>query len=195
VEPRQYEVRSIRVADRFANPSGAESARIAQERQLVDSVLAQSNPERLWRGPFVLPVPGTTTSGFGRLTMLNGRAAGRHQGADFRAATGTPVSAPNTGRVVLAADLYLSGNTVVLDHGQDLFSVFAHLSEMSVEVGSVALKGGLLGRAGATGRVTGPHLHWAVRVGTMSVNPQALIDAVADLDETSVEAGRADRRP
>jgi murein DD-endopeptidase MepM/ murein hydrolase activator NlpD len=66
---------------------------------------------------------------------------------------------------------------------------------MSVEVGSVALKGGLLGRAGATGRVTGPHLHWAVRVGTMSVNPQALIDAVADLDETSVEAGRADRRP
>lgn len=191
VEPRQYEIRSIRVADRFVNPTAAERARIAQERQFLDLVLAQAHPERLWRGPFSLPVSGTTTSGFGRLTILNGRPEGRHQGADFRAPAGTPVFAPNTGRVALAADLYLSGNTVVLDHGQDLFSVFAHLSELAVEVGSVALKGDLLGRTGATGRVTGPHLHWAVRLGTMSVDPLALIDAVADLDDTSVEpAGR-----
>jgi murein DD-endopeptidase MepM/ murein hydrolase activator NlpD len=186
VESRQYDVRSIRVADRFMNPPASERARIEEDRQLVERVLAQAHPERLWRGPFSLPVSGTTTSGFGRLTILNGRAGGRHQGADLRAATGTPVFAPNRGRVVLAADLYLSGNTIMLDHGQDLFSVFAHLSEMAVEVGSVALKGDLLGRAGATGRVTGPHLHWAVRVGTMSVDPHALIEAVADLDEPSV---------
>lgn len=187
VEPRQYEIRSIRVADRFVNPPAAERDRITQDRQRLERVLAQAHPDRLWRGPFSLPVSGTTTSGFGRLTILNGRAEGRHQGADFRAATGTPVLAPNTGRVVLAADLYLSGNTIVLDHGHNLFSVFAHLSEMAVETGSVALKGDLLGRTGATGRVTGPHLHWALRLGRMSVDPLALIDAVADLDETSVE--------
>jgi murein DD-endopeptidase MepM/ murein hydrolase activator NlpD len=187
VEPRQYETRSIRVADRFINPPAAERARIAQERQLLELVLAQVHPERLWRGPFALPVSGTTTRGFGRLTILNGRAQGRHQGADFRAAGGTPILAPNAGRVVLAADLYLSGNTVVLDHGHGLFSVFAHLSEVAVEVGSPALKGDLLGRTGATGRVTGPHLHWAVRLGGTSVDPHALIDAVADLNETTVE--------
>jgi murein DD-endopeptidase MepM/ murein hydrolase activator NlpD len=115
--------------------------------------------------------------------VLNGKPGSRHQGADFRATTGTPVRAPNAGIVVLASDLYFAGNTVVLDHGCGLVSLFAHLSRMAVETGNRVGRGDLLGEAGATGRVTGPHLHWAMRLHGTSVDPLSLSVAVADLQD------------
>ena len=93
-------------------------------------------PERLWRGRFDAPVPGTATSSFGRLTITNGKPAGRHQGADFRAATGHAGPAPNAGRVVMAQSLYFAGNTVIIDHGFGVFSLLAHLSRIDVEPGA-----------------------------------------------------------
>ena len=128
-----------------------------------------------------MPVPGPPTSSYGRLTVLNGKPGSRHQGADFRAALGTPVTAPNAGIVVLASDLYFAGGTVVLDHGQGLVSLFAHLSQIGVEVGDRVQQGRQLGKAGATGRVTGPHLHWAMRLHGTSVDPLSLVVAVAEL--------------
>jgi murein DD-endopeptidase MepM/ murein hydrolase activator NlpD len=110
---------------------------------------------------------------------MNGQPRGRHQGADFRAATGTPVLAPNAGRVVLAADLYFSGNTVIIDHGLGMFSLLAHLSRIAVAPGASVARGDLLGESGSTGRVTGPHLHWALRLGDASVDPLAVVAAVA----------------
>jgi murein DD-endopeptidase MepM/ murein hydrolase activator NlpD len=136
-------------------------------------------PERYWQGPFSAPVPGTATSSYGRLTVTNGKPAGRHQGADFRAAAGTPIKAPNAGRVVIAQNLYFAGNTVILDHGLGVFSLLAHLSSIAVEPGVTVARGDLLGESGATGRVTGPHLHWAVRLGEISVDPLSLISALA----------------
>jgi murein DD-endopeptidase MepM/ murein hydrolase activator NlpD len=133
----------------------------------------------LWHGQFDAPVPGTATSSFGRLTITNGKPAGRHQGADFRAATGTPVKAPNAGRVVLAQDLYFAGNTVIIDHGLGVFSLLAHLSRIAVRPGEIVARGDVVGESGATGRVTGPHLHWAVRLGDISVDPIALISVLA----------------
>jgi hypothetical protein len=183
VTGRLFETRRLRVAQRFVTPPAGEAERIQEDARLLANVFGASAPERLWRGAFEPPVPGTATSSFGRLTLLNGQPNGRHQGADFRAAAGTPVLAPNAGRVVLASNLYFAGNTVVLDHGLGLFSLLAHLSRTHVEVGAVVAQGDVIGEAGATGRVTGPHVHWAVRMDALSVDPLSLMTVAADLPE------------
>lgn len=185
VAPKEYETRRLRVAQRFVNPPAEEIGRIQEEARLLAAVFGESAPERLWSGAFVVPVDGAPTSSFGRLTILNGRPNGRHQGADFRATAGTPIVAPNAGRIVLAAALYFAGNTVVVDHGLGLFSLFAHLSHADVTPGQVIARGDRIGTAGATGRVTGPHVHWAVRLDALSVDPLSMMTAAADLPEAS----------
>ena len=181
IERGQFQTRRLQVAARYADPPDSVIERIVREAKTLDEQFAASQPERLWRGPFSMPVPGPSTSSYGRLTVLNGKPGSRHQGADFRAPLGTPITAPNAGVVVLASDLYYAGGTVVLDHGQGLVSLFAHLSQIGVEVGARVEQGDQLGRAGATGRVTGPHLHWAMRLHGTSVDPLSLAVAVATL--------------
>jgi murein DD-endopeptidase MepM/ murein hydrolase activator NlpD len=183
VEGKTFATRRIQVAESFANPPASEVERILADQKRLTDTFARLRPERLWRGPFARPVSGDSTSAFGRLTILNGQPGSRHQGADLRAAEGTPVHAPNTGVVVLAANLYFSGNTVIVDHGFGLFSLFAHLSRMAVAEGGRVATGDLIGAAGATGRVTGPHLHWAVRMGEVSIDPLSLMVATADENE------------
>lgn len=183
VVPKQYETRRLTVDPQFVNPPNSEGERIAREVKLMAQVFEHITPERLWHGAFEVPVPGEATSSFGRLSVMNGESRGRHQGADFRAATGTPVKAPNGGRVALAMNLYFSGNTVIIDHGLGMFSLLAHLSKISVEAGSTVSRGDILGDSGATGRVTGPHLHWALRIGEASVDPLALIAAVSSIPD------------
>jgi murein DD-endopeptidase MepM/ murein hydrolase activator NlpD len=183
VERYRYETRRIQVDPKMANPPESELARIKQDAQAMADAFAILTPERLWRGSFDAPVPGAANSAFGRLTITNGKPSGRHQGADFRAATGTPVHAPNGGRVVLARDLYFAGNTVIIDHGLGVFSLLAHLSRIDVQPGAAVMRGEVVGQSGATGRVTGPHLHWAVRFGEMTVDPLSLMSAVANLQD------------
>jgi len=185
IDERHFETRRLRVQERFANPPPVESQRIAQEATLLATIFQQSHAARLWRGPFTLPVAGPPTSSFGRRTVMNGEPRGQHQGTDFRAAEGTPVWAPNAGIVALAADLYFTGNTVILDHGLGLFSVFAHLARVTVRKGVFVSRGDLVGEAGATGRVTGPHLHWAVRLGEVALDPLSLISALHGVIEPS----------
>jgi len=179
---KQFETRRLRVGGEFVNPPQTEAERISSEALRLASLFSQASP-RAWRGPFQLPVPGTATSSFGRLTVLNGEPRGRHQGADFRAVAGTPVLAPNAGRVVLAEDLYFSGNTVVIDHGLGMFSLLAHLSRIDVMAGRDVARGEIVGASGATGRVTGPHLHWALRLSEFSVDPLAVVAVLSDLKE------------
>ena len=183
VAAKRFETRRLRVAQRYVDPPAGEIERIQAEARLLADVFGRSAPERLWSGPFAAPVEGKATSSFGRLTLLNGQPNGRHQGADFRAAGGTPIAAPNAGRIVLAEALYFAGNTVVVDHGLGLFSLFAHLSRTDVAVGQSVQRGEVIGAAGATGRVTGPHVHWAVRMDALSVDPLSLVAAAADLPE------------
>ena len=182
VKPKTFEMRHLKVDPQFVNPPVEEAERIASEQKLMADLFAQVSKERYWRGHFDTPVPGSHTSSFGRLSVLNGQPRSRHQGADFRAAIGTPVFAPNGGHVVLASDLYFSGNTVIIDHGLGMFSLLAHLSRITVAQGAFISRGERLGESGATGRVTGPHLHWALRLGDASVDPLALMNAVATLD-------------
>ena len=117
------------------------------------------------------------TSGFGRRRIVNNQPRSPHSGVDLKATTGTPIKAANAGKVVLAEDLYFSGNTVVLDHGFGLYTFYAHCSTMSVNPGDTVTRGQVIAEVGATGRVTGPHLHWACRVNEARVNPLELTKA------------------
>ena len=189
VERYRFETRHLQVDPKLVNPPEEELARIKQEAKAMADAFAVVTPQRFWHGRFDVPVPGTATSSFGRLTVTNGQPGSRHQGTDFRAATGTLVRAPNAGRVVLAQNLYFAGNTVILDHGLGVFSLLAHLSRIGVEPGAAVARGDVLGESGATGRVTGPHLHWAVRFGEASVDPLALMSALAQQQDDDAPHG------
>jgi murein DD-endopeptidase MepM/ murein hydrolase activator NlpD len=178
VAPRIFRTRRLTVNPAFVTPPLDEQARIAADARLLGNVWASAAPERLWSAAFVRPVPGIANSAFGTRSVFNGQPRSPHGGADLLSPAGTAVHAPNTGRVVVARDLYFSGNTVVIDHGLGLFSLLAHLSTLEVAEGDVVVVNQIVGRVGATGRVTGPHLHWAVRAGGARVDPIALLEVL-----------------
>ena len=180
VIPKQFATRQLTVAPQYVNPTPEALARIQQETARTTTIFETQTPQRVWRGSFLAPVPGKATSSFGRRSVFNGQPRSPHSGADFRAIEGTPVTAPNKGRVVLRSDLYFSGNCVILDHGLGLYSFFAHLSGFAVAEGDLVDAGDVVGYVGATGRVTGPHLHWTVRLNTARVDPLSLMEVLFD---------------
>jgi murein DD-endopeptidase MepM/ murein hydrolase activator NlpD len=173
--PAHYRTSSLTVAPKFVEPGPDELTRIKAERELKDKVFASSAAEPLWSGDFRAPVHATPTDSFGTRRTFNGKLASIHQGMDFRAAPGTPVRAGNSGVVVLAQPLYYEGNCVVIDHGLGLFTISMHLSRIDVHEGDHVIASQLLGLSGATGRVTGPHLHWAVRWQNAYLDPAKLL--------------------
>jgi hypothetical protein len=175
VVPKTFGVRRLKVPAKFVTPPASALERIAREQKRLAAVYAASSGARLWAGPFEQPTDGAPVSLFGVRSDFNGKRGTPHRGTDFAGETGAPVRSPNAGRVVLAGDLYYTGNTVIVDHGLGLFSVLAHLSRIDVGEGDSVAKGALVGAVGATGRVTGPHLHWSVRIGPVSVDPLSLL--------------------
>ena len=176
IEPKQFATRRLRVEPRYVDPPPEVVERILRERDHLAELFPVSTAVRYWRDGFARPVPGRANSAFGRRSVFNGQPRSPHSGADFRAGTGTPIEAPNDGVVVLAADLYFSGNVVIIDHGWGLYSFFAHLSEIDVTEGDRVRKGMVVGKVGATGRVTGAHLHWTVRLNDARVDPLSLLE-------------------
>lgn len=179
ISPKAVRTRRITVNPRFVNPPKSALPRIQQEAALLNELFRTTSAERRWRRDAVRPVEGVAVSGFGVRSVLNGEPRGPHTGLDLAAVTGTPVHAPTPGVVVYAREFYYSGNTVILDHGQGMFSTMAHLSVIDVKEGEPVAQGALLGKVGATGRVTGPHLHWAVRLHGARVDPLSLLDVLA----------------
>ncbi|HUV14267.1 MAG TPA: M23 family metallopeptidase [Acidobacteriota bacterium] len=175
---KQFPTRQLSVDSKYVSPPQDELDRIAQESQRVSRIFATTTPERFWRGPFLRPVPGEARSSFGKRSVYNGQPRSPHTGTDFKATKGAPIKAPNNGRVVLVKDLYFAGNTVIIDHGLGLYSYFAHLSEFRVEEGETVKTGQVIGLVGATGRVTGPHLHWTVRLSKARVDPLSLMNVL-----------------
>ncbi|MDM7998339.1 MAG: M23 family metallopeptidase [Acidobacteriota bacterium] len=180
---KKFPVRELKVDEKFVTPPAEAMARIEEERHRVNAIFASVTPEKLWTGPFRAPVPGQVISAFGKRNVYNGQPRSPHSGVDFRGAVGTRIKAPNGGRVVLATDLYFSGNTVILDHGFGLYSYLAHMSEISVKEGDEVDAGSLVGKVGATGRVTGPHLHWTVRICATRVDPLSLMHVFEDSEK------------
>jgi len=178
VMPGQFGKRVLRVDDAFVNPPQPAIARIMREAAELEQLWTHSEPQRLWSDGFLRPVPGRANGAFGSRSIFNGVARQPHGGADFLSPAGTPIHAPNSGRVVLARDLYFTGNTVVIDHGLGVFSLLAHLSVVDVHQGEVVTRGQTVGQVGATVRVTGPHLHWAVRMNGARVDPLAVLATI-----------------
>jgi len=175
VTPRTFRTRRLTVDEAFVTPPKAEQPRIEREAALLTDTWKTPAAERLWNGPFVRPVADPATSAFGTRSVFNGQSRNAHGGADFLSRAGTPIHAPNAGRIVVARPLYFSGNTVIIDHGLGLFSMLAHLSVIDVHEGDRISTGQVVGKVGATGRVTGPHLHWTVRAADARVDPLSLL--------------------
>src|SRR5436190_21431134 len=138
---RSLATRTHYVDEAFVNPPAGVQERIARDAADLQHVWQSSAPERLWTGAFVRPVPGRSVSRFGTRSIFNGQLRNPHNGGDFMSPAGTPIEAPNAGRVALARDLYFSGNTVVIDHGLSMFSTLAHMSEMNVREGDIVKAG------------------------------------------------------
>ncbi|MGD0859800.1 MAG: M23 family metallopeptidase [Terracidiphilus sp.] len=175
IHSAHYRTGSLTVAPKFVEPSPEALQQIKAEQALKDKIFAASAPEPLWSASFRAPVTAPPTDSFGTRRTFNGKLASIHKGMDFRAATGTPVRAGNSGVVALARPLYYEGNCVAIDHGLGLFTLYLHLSRIDVKEGQRVTTGDRLGLSGATGRVTGPHLHWAVRWQGAYLDPAKLL--------------------
>ena len=165
----------LSVEKKYVDPPADVMARIKADRERVRQALAQRLPERLWVLPFARPVPGDVSSLYGLKRVFNGQPRGVHKGLDLRGPQGQQVLACADGQVVLTGNLYFSGNVVYINHGEGVFTAYLHLSEMLVQNGDRVRKGQVVGLVGATGRVTGPHLHLSLLVQGESVDPQPFL--------------------
>jgi murein DD-endopeptidase MepM/ murein hydrolase activator NlpD len=175
--------RWLRVAPAFGRPpDSATAARTARESRRAAAVAENAHrTPRLWDSTFLLPRESRITSGFGGGREFNGTITSRHMGTDFAGATGAPVRAANRGVVRIVDAFFYGGNVVYIDHGGGLSSAYLHLSEQLVAAGDTVGRGQLIGRVGATGRVTGPHLHLIVRYGSVTVNPLSLFELAGEV--------------
>lgn len=167
----------LRVDTRFTKRMDAKTEqRVEHENELARDVGRQSQETpRLWTLPFLRPRDSKVTSRFGTGRVFNGKLSSNHLGVDYRGSLGEPIFAANRGVVALVAEFFLAGNVVYLNHGDGLVTGYFHMSQPEVAVGDTVERGQEIGRVGATGRVTGPHLHWSARFGTLTVNPGDLL--------------------
>jgi hypothetical protein len=175
IHPAHYRTGSLTVLPKFVEPGPDALKQIEAESQLKAKIFAASAAEPLWTSSFRAPVTAAPTDSFGTRRTFNGKLASIHKGMDYRAAMGTPVHAGNSGVVVLARTLYYEGNCVIIDHGLGLFTLSMHFSRIDAKEGQHVAVGDQLGLSGATGRVTGPHLHWAVRWQGAYLDPAKLL--------------------
>lgn len=161
----------LKVDPDFLGLTPAIRARLKRERVLKNAVFSSFSPARMREGAFAAPLKATISEDFGVRRIFNGRQRGLHQGLDYDVAPGTPVAAMNSGKVMLARELFYEGKLVVLDHGQGLLTLYLHLSACQVKEGARVKRGQIIGLSGASGRITGPHLHVAVRWQGVYVDP------------------------
>lgn len=171
VKPKQYRTQALKVAPAMVNPSPENEARIAREAEKVRAALQTFSPDSPATLRLAQPVPGSRSSSFGLRRVFNGEARRPHSGMDIAAPAGTPIEAPLAGKVIDVGEYYFNGNNVMIDHGQGLVTMYCHLSKIRVEVGQEVKLGEVIGDVGATGRVTGPHLHWGVSLSGVMVDP------------------------
>ncbi|MGD9236811.1 MAG: M23 family metallopeptidase [Desulfobacterales bacterium] len=176
-----YKKESLKVAPRHVKPNAKDLQRIIAEKKEIRRIYASSNNTRLWYGSFKKPLASDITSVFGTQRLFNGELQSYHRGTDLRAKTGTPVHSSNSGIVRLAKNLFYSGNIVIVDHGKGIFTNYAHLSKIQVRAGQHIARGEQVGLSGATGRVSGPHLHWGVKVNGAYVDPMQFMVVISDL--------------
>ena len=177
IEDGKYAKEQIQVSKSKVNPtSEAVKKRIDKEYNEAMRVYGTVTKESYITSPFIAPMQSVITSDFGKARVYNDSLKGYHSGTDYRAAVGTPIIASNDGIVAMVEDRFYSGGTVLLDHGQGIYTCYFHMSAFDVQKGQKVKKAQVLGLSGATGRVTGPHLHFAVRINKVQVDPLQFIE-------------------
>lgn len=161
--------------------------RIEAEKAEAENIYNTTTQKRHWTKPFIRPIESNTTSLYGSQRTYNGTLKSYHGGVDFRARTPLPILASNDGIVVLAKDRYYSGQTVIIDHGEGLYTCYFHFSQLDVKTGDAVVRGQTIGLSGATGRITGPHLHFAIMVHGVQTDPVDLLTQINKLfDEKNI---------
>jgi murein DD-endopeptidase MepM/ murein hydrolase activator NlpD len=175
VRDKRYPEQRLTVRDRRkVDPDPDDLARIAREKERTEALKRRFAPD-VPDTAFALPANGPLSSRFGLRRVFNGQPRNPHAGLDVAVGTGAPVRAPAAGTVADTGDYFFNGNTVFIDHGQGLLTAYMHLSRIDVRPGQVVRRGEVLGAVGATGRVTGPHLHWAVILNGTAVDPELFL--------------------
>ena len=162
-------------------PNKEQSDRIARELKEANAIYRTYDKKRYWNKAFIYPINSIITSPFGSARVLNGEIKSYHGGTDFRAAIGTPIKATNDGIVVIAKDRFLAGKSVVISHGEGLFSMYYHLSKINVKVGDKVSRGDIIALSGDSGRVSGAHLHFGIMINGIQVNPLQFIEEINKL--------------
>jgi murein DD-endopeptidase MepM/ murein hydrolase activator NlpD len=175
VVAKDYGVEHLQLPKRMVTLGPKTLKRVREEEARFAALWGKQSPERYWSGPFLRPLPGSLLAPFGRARVINGEPRSPHTGVDLKAALGEPVLASNGGRIALVGEFFFSGRAVVIDHGLGLYTMYFHLSEVKVKAGERVERGAVIGLAGATGRASGPHLHWGVRLDGARVDPLALV--------------------
>jgi len=176
ISPKKFAVDVLTVSNAL-NEMRQDTNRINADQKKINAARSRSASAPYFTGAFIQPATGTLTTPFGYQRVVNGVPANRHSAIDIANKTGTPIWASNNGKVVLADSLYLTGNTIIIDHGMNLFSIYAHLSKLEVATGQEVRQGQVIGRMGTTGFSTGPHLHYGMLIGNTYVNPQPFFEA------------------
>ncbi len=179
IQEGNYPSESLHVDKSRVNPTGKKTlARIIREQKEVQEIYGKVTLKKFWKGPFEFPLKSQITSPFGIKRIYNGRLRNYHPGLDLRAPLNTPILAPAGGKVVLAKSLFYTGNTVMLDHGYGIITLYAHMNRLKVHLGEIVKPQQILGLSGKTGRVNGPHLHWQAVVHRVKVNPTGLSEVI-----------------
>lgn len=181
--------RTLTVAPRFTNPSAKDVQRSAADQRAFDAAFDQELEPFLFEGDFAWPRQDIVAAPFGDLRLFNGKRQSQHMGSDLDGEVGDPVTAANDGEVVMVRDCFGSGNTVLVHHGGRLFTAYFHLSRIDVRAGRQVKRGQRLGLVGSTGRVTGPHLHFGVKVDGRWVNPESLFSLSFEAGPTEASDG------
>lgn len=175
VKAHFYPSSTIKVPPKFVHPPKEVQARIDEEMAIKRAVFKSSPAERLWQGPFTAPANTGYTSSFGVRRIYNGSTQSTHHGLDYSAAMGTAIKAANSGRAAIVRDMYFEGGFIVIDHGESIFTLYMHLSELLVKEGATIERGQRIAKSGSSGRATGPHLHFAVQWQGSYLEPSTLL--------------------
>ena len=172
---KQYASQSLKVAPGQVNLSKADLERVNQEKSIIEHAMSRWTDEQPETLHMPQPIPGVRSSSFGMRRIFNGESRNPHSGMDIAAPVGTPVRAPLAGTVIDTGDYFFNGNTVFVDHGRGMISMYCHLSAIDVKPGQRVAAGATLGKVGMTGRVTGPHLHWGLSLNRAWVDPELFV--------------------
>ncbi len=182
IKNADYKQEKITITDTSkVRPNKAQQKRVADELNEANAIYRTFTDKRLWSKPFALPMQSVITSHYGNARVFNGEVRSYHAGTDFRANIGTPIKATNDGIVALAKERFMSGNSVIIDHGEGIYSAYFHCSELKVAVGNRVKKGQIIALSGDTGRVSGAHLHFSIMVQGVSVDSLHFINTINTL--------------